>query len=105
MRITHDGSWSMWKCTKCGKIVHCVRYEEPKECDCFYVHRKVGRLIRIYCKLSPYTYGGTVYQRKQYKKARYRKREKREWHRINKALDRMLKQKDGEQEVQDGVHS
>ena len=34
IRVMHDGSWSMWKCTKCGKIVYCKNYEQPKECDC-----------------------------------------------------------------------
>lgn len=47
-------------------------------------------MSRIVCKLNYYTWGGCVYQRKQYKKARYRKREEREWKRINNQLNKMF---------------
>ena len=44
-------------------------------------------------------YGGCVFQRKQYKKARYRKKEQRQQIKLEKTLDMIFgKKKDGEQE-------
>ena len=35
VRVNHDGSWSKWKCRKCGREKHFVRGEEPNgKCEC-----------------------------------------------------------------------
>ena len=35
VRVNHDGSWSKWKCLKCGREKHFVRGEEPNgKCEC-----------------------------------------------------------------------
>ena len=46
-------------------------------------------MSRMIYKMSNFTMGGAVYQRKQYKKARYRKKEQRQWDSIHKNLMRL----------------
>ena len=35
IRLAHDGSWSMWKCRRCGKVQYFTKCEEPDgKCEC-----------------------------------------------------------------------
>ena len=34
IRVTQDGSWSKWKCRRCGNVRYFINYEEPNgQCE------------------------------------------------------------------------